>query len=218
MALDFKVARLSYKDLKSVAQQLRMLGDIHAEKKNFDIVDLLHNVVIPALKKEGKHFDIEVDDAMEHPAEVDLQKQTLFLESWIITAARKGNFRARLILAHEIAHMILHKDQVMAFSADKAVQLGFLEDEDSAEWQAQKFASLLLLPDEIIVSTRKLDPEVASIVTLVEPEVLTERRVDYEIQNRVALDHLVECQCECGNLSVIKFGAGSLCGRCGSIT
>lgn len=215
MPSDFKVKRLSYSDLAETAQRLRALGRIRSEQKTFDIVDLLHNAVIPALENMQKRFTIEVDNFMENAAEVDLERQVLYLPDGLLLSARSGNFRARLILAHEIAHMILHQDQVMAFSADKAVQLNYLEPEDSAERQAQDFALLLLLPDDVIIATRNMTKESASIVTLVEPKLIEERRRDFEVHNRVYLSSYTDLMCSCGNKSVVRLGSSMLCKSCG---
>ena len=218
MPLDFKVTRLEYKDLCNEAQRLRALGNISSRRRYFDIVDLLHNVVVPALTRVGKNFSVEIDDAMENPAEVDLKDQVLYVEKWVLKAAREGDLRARLIVAHEIAHMILHKDQVMAFSDEKAVQLNHLQDEESAEWQAQNFALILLLSDEVIIETRNFDLQAASIVTSVEESQIEQRRLQFELQNRVYLDCFVDTKCECGDSAIIRLGASALCKSCGKLT
>lgn len=215
MPLDFKVSRLGYKDLARNAQQLRQLGKISPEQKTFDVVDLLHNTVIPVLAQRGTKFSVEIDNFMENPAEVDLEEHVLHLADGILAAAKSGEFRARLVVAHEIAHMILHKDQVMAFSASKAVQLNFLDAEESAERQAQDFALLLLLPDEVVIGTRNMALETASIVTLVEPRLIEERRMDFEVQNRIYLSCYVDNKCPCGSEAVAKLGGGLICKSCG---
>lgn len=215
MPLDFKVSRLGYKELKQNAQRLRMLGNLKPGSRTFDVVDLLHNTVIPALIQRGRGFSVEPDNFMENPAEVDLDQRILYVADWVLIAAKSGDHRARLIVAHEIAHMVLHEDQVMAFSEDKAVQLNFLQAEESAERQAQDFALLLLLPDEVIVATRNMSVEVASIITSVEPRLVEERRKDFEIQNRVFLSSYVDRKCPCGIETTVVFGATPPCPSCG---
>ena len=215
MALDFKVSPLGYKELKEYAQHLRVLGNIKPDVRTFDVVDLLHNTVIPALSQQGKTFSVQTDDFMENPAEVDLEHRVLYVADWVLIAAKSGDHRARLIVAHEIAHMVLHEDQVMAFSEDEAVQLNFLQAEESAERQAQDFALLLLLPDDVIVGTRNMSAEVASIITSVEPHLVEERRKDFEIQNRVFLRSYIDRKCPCGTETTVVFGAAAPCPSCG---
>ena len=56
---------------------------------------------------------------------------------------------ARFILAHEIGHLVLHDHYEYAFSQDAAIQVPYVADENSTEWQANKFAGHLLVPDHI---------------------------------------------------------------------
>ena len=215
MSLDHQVSRLDHKDLSKQTQHLRVLGNILPRQKYFDIVDLLYHVVIPSLWQVGKRFRVEVADDLEEPAYVDLVAEVLHIAGWVLRAARAGDPRARLIIAHEIGHMILHRDQVMAFSDDKAVQLNYLQDEQSAEWQAHNFALLLLLPDEVIIDTRNLEPVTASIVIVLESKFISDRRFDYETQNKVSLEAYTGDQCQCGSLSVIQLAASTKCKTCG---
>lgn len=104
----------------------------------------------------------------------------------------------------------------MAFSDEKAVQLNYLQDEISAEWQAQQFALLLLLPDDVIIETRQIDLVGAAILTLVEEEQIDIRRQNFELYNRIYLDSYADAICGCGSTAVIKLGAGSLCQSCGN--
>lgn len=215
MALDFQVDRLEYEDLQRQAQQLRLLGGISIRTKAFDIVDLLYHVLLPALEKMGKKFCVHVDDYLDEPAYVELAERVLYIAAWVLRAARAGDPKARLVVAHEIAHMILHKDQVMAFSDEKGVRLNYLQPEESAEWQAHNFALLLLVTDEVLVETRNLLVQAASIVTLVEPRFIQDRRFEYELRNKVTLETFTGDQCECGSLSVLRLSTSTWCKSCG---
>jgi Zn-dependent peptidase ImmA (M78 family) len=65
-------------------------------------------------------------------------------------------FRFRFTLAHELAHMVLHEslfDQAMRNVKDAESWLDLIlslppEEHDSAEWQANCFAGLVLVPSE----------------------------------------------------------------------
>lgn len=220
MPSDFQVRRLEYEDINEESQRLRALGLLATNQKTFDIVGLLYHVAIPSLAKIGKQFSVEVHDdrlpfGVIGPAYVDLTAKVLHILSDVLREARNGVPHARFIVAHEIGHMILHKDQVMSFSDDKAVQLHYLPDQQSAEWQANTFALTLLLPDQVIFDTRNLDLDTASIVTLVASELIDDRRYEYEMQHRVSLETFTGDQCDCGSFLVLQLLALTMCKACG---
>lgn len=219
MSLDHKVTRLEAEDLAREANRLRALAGIPATKATFDVVDLLYHVVLPALARMGKDFQVVVDDGpmnVDDPASVDLGNRILGVAGWVIRAARSGDPLARLIIAHEIAHMILHKDQVMAFSDDKAVKLNFLQEQESAESQAHQFALYLLFPDPIVVQTKHLDDDSAALVVLLDREWIAVRRMEYETFHKVSLQNYTGDQCEeCGGFSVLQLANTTKCRTCG---
>lgn len=221
MSLDHKVTRLEAEDLAREADHLRALAGIPTTKATFDVVDLLYHVVLPALERMGKAFQVVVDDGprdFDDPASVDLGKRVLDIASWVIKAARNGDPLARLIVAHEIAHMILHKDQVMAFSDDKAVKLNFLQEPESAESQAHHFALYLLFPDSVVARTRSLDDSAASNVVLLGQEWIAARRIEYETLHKVSLQIYTGDQCgECGGFSVLQLANATRCKTCGCV-
>jgi hypothetical protein len=220
MPLDHKVTRLEDEDLAREANNLRALAGIPMTRATFDVVDLLYHVVLPALARMGKAFRVVVDDDshdLDDPAYVDLRQRVLHIASWVLRAARSGDLFARLIVAHEIAHMVLHKDQVMAFSDDNAVKLNFLQEPESAESQAHHFALYLLFPDAVVAQTKRLDVDTAALVVLLDPEWIAARRTEYETDHKVSLQNYTGDQCEdCGGFSVLQLANATKCETCGS--
>jgi hypothetical protein len=66
--------------------------------------------------------------------------------------AKEGHEYARLVLAHEIGHIILHDHDAKPFSSNPSLRINYDQEGYSAEWQAQTFAAYFLLPDHIVLS------------------------------------------------------------------
>lgn len=96
-------------------------------------------------------------------------------------AANAQDEHARLVIAHEIGHLILHRDQVFAFSRGLEKKLGFLAPEESAEQQANWFAAALLLPDQVMRRLSKNGDYVIATLALVGEQLVRVRRREVEM-------------------------------------
>ncbi|WP_370880090.1 ImmA/IrrE family metallo-endopeptidase [Labrys monachus] len=66
--------------------------------------------------------------------------------------AKKGEGRARYIIAHEIGHIYLHDYMPSSFSSTNFRHFKSLPEEQTAEWQAHTFAKYFILPDSIVLN------------------------------------------------------------------
>jgi len=216
MATDYQVRPLGVSSLSAEAIRLRSLAGTGETDHNFDVVDLLHHVVLPALRALGKIFTIETFDPStpyDDPAWVDLAKRTLHVSSRIMIDAKAGDPFARLVLAHEIGHMIFHHDQEMAFSQGKQSQIGYLPESYSAEWQANTFAAHLLLPDQIVLRLGCREPAAVAILTGTTVDFVKDRRFQYERDTKSSLQRYTGDECiTCHSFTVGLRGRCEVCG------
>lgn len=63
--------------------------------------------------------------------------------------ARKADGRSRMTLAHELGHLVMHPG-ASKLRSDFAPTIQKIRPFESAEWQANKFASLFLMPLHVV--------------------------------------------------------------------
>lgn len=96
----------------------------------------------------------ELDDMLEGPAEVIISddKSDILLRSrrsiWV--SAAEGDGEARRVIAHEIGHIWLHRDERFKFSEISEAEHDFIASEELVEWQAHTFGEALLMPLDAI--------------------------------------------------------------------
>ena len=106
---------------------------------------------VPGIMRKGR-LKIETieDDPREFPAYVKYSPTLkLCVQKKIWSRFQEGYSKERIIIAHEIGHVMLHSDDPKQFSRDKSLQINFAENEYSVEWQANTFADHLLIPTHI---------------------------------------------------------------------
>lgn len=93
-------------------------------------------------------FDFEVVDDSELAgayAYYDPLKNTLKIRNSVYEEACLGNGRHRFTLAHEIAHWYLHSNKVVLARTSTGCPVYY-----DSEWQANTFASMLLMDPDLI--------------------------------------------------------------------
>lgn len=89
--------------------------------------------------------------------------------------------RKRFTIAHELAHWILHREEVK-INIDRAIfyrKTSYLEDEDILEKEANYFAANLLVPEFLLKEFRDYsDSELADLFRVSE-DVIKLRKIDY---------------------------------------
>jgi hypothetical protein len=111
------------------------------------------------IKRKGRlQIKITEDDPREFLASVEFTPTlTMRVQEGVWSRFQEGRTDERVIVAHEIGHVMLHSDDPMQFSRDKSLQINFAENEHSVEWQANRFADHLLIPTH--VAERIMDVE-----------------------------------------------------------
>src|SRR5262249_6793715 len=149
--------------------------------------------------------------------------------------ANWGDGRARMTLAHELAHGVLHYGVPMyrASGASGTTELSRTNAAASAEHQAKVFASAFLIHDEVASTLRSaLDISTEFIVSLEAAEICSERlnerarskeyvrraneRFQAEMRPPPSQPNCSEKPCpECKNLTLMQIPFGLLCLTCG---
>lgn len=212
---DFKVSRRYREDISELAVQWRAAGGV-ARDNRFDVVALLQKVVLPSLARQGRPVVVRIvdNDPSDPEAWVDLGKGEVCFQQWIWEEAQAQHERGRLVVAHEIGHLLLHGEQLHAFSHGQEMKLGFLEPTESAECQANWFASALLLPDEVLLRMSKLTNASVATLTLVSERVVEVRRQELTLDKRYRSYTGDECA-NCGSPHVAIKGLDAVCHECG---
>jgi hypothetical protein len=178
----------------------------------FDIVAFVERVLQQEWVKKG-HLHIEFFDAPENAKDEELARVEfrprlelhIDRETWRL--AEQGEPRARFIVAHEVGHIILHQDDAKHFSNDPRLQTKAAKIDDqehSAEWQANTFASYFLLTDRVLESYDSLEDIIAK-TSVNEPFVLRRHKNAQTCSIRRQTRHGGLCDA-CGNFTVTSDG------------
>lgn len=153
---DYPVRFRREEDIANVAVRLRRMHR-SGSTPYFNVVNFIEQTLRPFLKQQGRELQIEFFEATERQiarqefAYVTVEPLTLHIDRETWDLAKEGEPLARLVVAHEIGHLILHGHYPKAaFSNDAAVQLKAIPQGSSAEWQAIVFAEHFLLPTLIV--------------------------------------------------------------------
>jgi hypothetical protein len=154
---DYYVPLLAEETIARTAIEWRRAAGI-ALKPDFNIVTFFEAVLVKHLKRakgtlKVDFFDMESGSdpayvTIDDPSKRSIDRQiTLHVDKETWSMARIGEPAARVIVAHEIGHIVLHAHyERAAFSRGSEVRLKAHVQERSAEWQADTFMGYLLLP------------------------------------------------------------------------
>ncbi len=219
MLNDSKVSWLESGQIEGAALEWRKSeGNINSP--TFNILYFLEQVLPHLLV--GKALEIVVSDDLkgDGPAYVRFlnerrhgyQAVELHVEKWVLDNARLDDEEARLIIAHEIGHIILHDASAQKFSPGPDKNVRFLANEESGEWQAKRFADAFLVPLHIAASFASAD------------ELARYCHVDLDCAKRRMLSVRAEAiekrpisgnACiRCGDYNVRTFGMSNFCMSC----
>jgi IrrE N-terminal-like domain len=110
---------------------------------------------------------------------------------------------SRRILAHEIGHLVMHDFHAQPFSGTKDE---WIQEEFSAEWQADRFAEYFLISD-VDARSYATPSSIASYCA-----------VDYETAARRLgrkFRFLGDSCLNCGNFTLVSVGTCRVCDTCG---
>ncbi|QSY96049.1 ImmA/IrrE family metallo-endopeptidase [Rhizobium bangladeshense] len=136
------------------------------EIKFVDLVDIV-SIIEFRLVARFPRFQLVVkrDSEMLEDARADPLKDRITVRKSVYVAACEGVYEARLVLAHELGHFLLHreKDVVMHKDPRGAVQsIGGVNALESTEDQADMFARHFLAPPHLSYRLRN-DPEALAV-------------------------------------------------------
>lgn len=147
---DYKVSPRSAKDIEALTLAWRdALGIQNVWAP--DMVRLLENE-LPKLPKYFSTYSLAVRPTAEMgdaEAYTEFDPPHIVVSNVVYQEARKQQGRARMTLAHELGHLVMHPGAAK-FRAEFAAAPTKLPFYESAEWQANKFASLFLMPTHIV--------------------------------------------------------------------
>lgn len=93
---------------------------------------------------EGAYFEVDCDQAMKGAeGRTDGEMPVITLSASTYMALGRGDPRARMTVAHELGHLLLHSGQRVFHFGVKLDDRRF-----DPEWQADEFAAALLMPRE----------------------------------------------------------------------
>ena len=132
--------------IKQIADKIREIFDIRNEA--VPIVAMIE--YMSSLGEGGTPMmGVEIVKDEELPgnyAEYRPATNMLIVRESVYNGACNGNGRDRFTLAHELGHFILHKNVAYGFARGSERIASYIDP----EWQANTFASMLLIPREEI--------------------------------------------------------------------
>jgi len=167
---------VSYRTEESIAQVASKGRDAAGQRNSayFNIVKLVEGLE-RTWRDKGftiKFLDHNIDGK---PAYVEFNPPTLYIDREVWNLADLGDPESRFIVAHELGHLVLHDQHAKAFSDDPSERIKFDVRENSAEWQANTFATYFLLPDNLVRAYRDARDLAASCAVY---QSLAQQRLD----------------------------------------
>lgn len=141
--LGHRVSPLSHDKIKSYAHRLREALQVSNQEY------LRLEVLLEALMA-SETIDLEIVEDHELPKRYAVtypDRNKIVLQQSVYDALCDGDNHARFTVAHELGHLVMHRNQV-AYARSK-VPGGHKIYEDS-EWQADVFASHFLIDDKLV--------------------------------------------------------------------
>ena len=153
MMTSFKALPTSKREIADYARRIRRRMQLE-QKPFFPIVEFLEMTLQSAY--EDMTLDIVPVDEMPFKEGETLPGQnTIRIREDVYYAACNGDGRARFTIAHEIGHFMLHTPDAIVLCRMEVGQK--LKPYEDPEWQANTFASELLMPPYLIVGMTKRD-------------------------------------------------------------
>lgn len=216
MARDYHVRILSREDIAKIAMAWWSLA--RSGRHSFNICKFVLTVLPNRVKGKGKLvIDFYDQGPGESPAYVTFGPLTLHVDRNVWNAADRGEPYARYIIAHEVGHIVLHDQHAVAFSEEEAALLNYVQNEESAEWQAHVFAALFLVPDHLALRLNDADL-IAGLCVVTDSLAANCLNEAKNVKSIVTPRYEGEICSACGNFTLTPNGAGLQCDTCGSTT
>lgn len=212
---DYIVEYRSEQRIAEIADKIRNLGHLGAKRLHIPICRFIQDELARLL---GGKFRLRLylPEEDDRKAYVSYKPLTLNVQRGIWRSAELGDPDSEFVLAHEIGHLVLHRDFEKAFSSAGEDLTQAMGKERSAEWQANTFADYFLCPDKHIVRFVN-DPQTAAIMLNISVD-LAEHRAMQVSRFGPTIPVAVEgdlCS-QCNNFTLIAHGVAVRCITCQS--
>lgn len=147
---DYKVPPRSAKDIEAISLAWRDALGVPNDWAP-DMIRLLESELpkLPTYFRDYS-FIVRSDSEMgEAEAYTEFVPPHIVVRNSVYQLARKDNGRSRMTLAHELGHLVMHPGAAK-LRGDPGTHTSTIRYFESAEWQANKFASLFLMPMHIV--------------------------------------------------------------------
>lgn len=118
--------------------------------KKFPIMEFLE-IIMPQIDPQFMVVPVEDHELPGRAAETIPDDHVIRVKQSVYDAACEDSFMARLIMAHELGHYVLHGEDNVAYAHSAPGES--IPNEVNAEWQADIFSMELLAPVHLIDET-----------------------------------------------------------------
>ena len=139
------------------------------------------------------------------PAYMEIGKNNVFhVKQHVWEEMDEGTPEARDVGGHELGHLVLHDRWSQPFSGVMAKWISF--DEESAEWQADKFDAHFLIPDSVVY--QQILPRFVSMSCDITIRIA-------RIKLGKSCGYIGECCSNCCNFTLVRGRYNLRCDTCG---
>ncbi|WP_298355567.1 ImmA/IrrE family metallo-endopeptidase [Rhodoblastus sp.] len=151
MARDFDVLPRSDDEIHVSAMNLRNFLGI-TTRFQFDLPSLIKQKLVGQKLRGIGTLELVIHEYYPAKASVSFKHDSCVLvveeDTWIF--AGQGDSESIFRLAHELGHLMLHNKHEQRFSKPREYKLNYINEDRSAEAQANKFAAYFLAPRQYI--------------------------------------------------------------------
>lgn len=141
-----KVKSKSTKEIREIARLIRKVcNSLFNYDEKFPIAEFIEKIVQDI--DDDLYFGVLSKEEMgENHGLTNPVNKTIFIREDVYENALKGNGRDRFTIAHELGHYLMHTSDDIVFTRNSEK----LKPYEDSEWQANTFASELLMPNYLI--------------------------------------------------------------------
>lgn len=135
----------SSKSIEDLANSLRKALDLESVKRFpvMELYELLHQIY------PGSDFEVKFEDEMgEDHGRTFTDKNLIWIREDVYERAGNNEARDRFTMCHELGHLVMHKNIALSRIDPKFPPKTYC----NSEWQADKFASYLLMPSNLLMN------------------------------------------------------------------
>jgi hypothetical protein len=213
MARDHRVRIKAREDIAKIA--MSWWNAASKQGRSFNICEFVVETLTKRLTQKGRlQIEFYERTTADEPAFVTFRPLVLHIDRKIWEAAGLGHPYERFVVAHEIGHIVLHDEFAVAFSDDEAAKLGYLDDEESGEWQANVFAGYFLAPDHVVL--KLCDTDVIAGLCVISDGLAAKRYKEAKNAKKILQQNYEGDMCaQCNNFTLVRNGCTTICDTCG---